>query len=149
MATTRRLPDLSRAPFRITVPFVPFVLVLLMLVMAGIARAVFNPVECPISLAGAVGAPSCTLLPGGQSCSSPSTQVLCQYAGQPTTVDYCCSLTPANPTKAQRKLCLQGCDAAHKVDRNSAECKRGQAGSKSCQLAAKARLNDCRGFCYF
>lgn len=147
MATIRRRPNLSTLLLRTTIPF-PFVIVLLMLVMAGVTRAVFNPYECPISLAGAAGAPSCTFLPGGQSCSSPSTQVFCQYAGQTTTVDYCCSLATANPTKTHRKFCLRHCDAAYKADRNSAECKRGQAGTKSCQLAAKARLNDCKGFCY-
>lgn len=121
---------------------------LLLLPLLLYCRAAFNPVECPISLAGATGAPSCTLAPGGQTCD-PATQVFCQYMAQPTTIDYCCSLAPANPTKAQRRLCFKGCDAAYKADRSSADCKRGQPGSASCQLVAKAKLNDCKGFCVY
>lgn len=110
------------------------------------AHAAYNPVQCPISVSGAAGAPSCALVPGGQSCD-PATHVFCQYmTGQPTTVDYCCSLHPADPSKPQRRACIHGCDAMHKADRGA--CTPGQ-GYKSCKLVAKARLNDCKAFCVF
>lgn len=128
-------------------PAAALLLLLLLLAAPTITQGAFNPADCPISLAGAAGAPSCTLAPGGQLCD-PATQVFCQYlTGQPTTVDYCCSLAPANPSKPQRRLCLKGCDAAHKAERRG--CTRGQAGYKSCELVAKAKLNDCKGFCFF
>lgn len=133
-------------------PLFPFRFVLLAVLVMAVARvgAVFNPHECPIALAGADNAPGCTLVPGGQACA-PGTHVFCQYLapGQTTTTDFCCSLEPSNLTKAQTRACVRGCEGAFKADKSSAGCKRGQAGYKSCQLVAKARLSDCKGFCHY
>lgn len=124
--------------------------IILLCLLASLARAAFNPVECPISLTGATLAPGCTPVPGGQTCT-PQTQVFCQYMpeGQAAvTSDFCCSLEPSNPTKAAQHACLRGCDAAFK--KGGAGCQqRGNVGYKSCSLVAKAKLNDCKGFCYY
>jgi hypothetical protein len=121
--------------------------ILLLGVAATLARAVFNPVECPITMTSATLAPGCKPVPGGQTCT-PVTQVFCQYMpeGQSVTSDFCCSLEPSDPIKAAQRACLRGCEAAFK---SGAECKRGNVGYKSCSLVAKAKLNDCKGFCYY
>lgn len=129
---------------RYTIP----ILLLLLGVATTLARAAFNPVECPITMTGATLAPGCAPVPGGQTCTS-MTQVFCQYMpeGQSVTSDFCCGLEPSNPTKAAQRACLRGCDAAFKS--GGAGCKRGIIGYKSCSLVAKAKLNDCKGFCFY